>query len=782
MSTPLLKVSKNVDKVTKNIKKSERQAKKWQNSVIKGMDKVIKKAAKVSLAVAAMIGAFAVKVGFEGLKDLDEVSAKVKSIAKNALKIKQIRKDLLKASTKTGIDVTELGETQYSAISSGVRPDESLQASITAGKLAKAGFTDSNSALKMLTSTMNVYGLKGQKAMQGISDKLLVTQNLGVTTVAELSESMGSLTPIANSAGTNIDELMAGMASLTKNGLKTDEAVTNFKGILTSVIKPTKEAAETAKELGIDFSVSAIKSKGFGKFLEEIKEKTGGNTETMGKLFGNVRALSGALILTGKGINDFNTSLDAMENSAGATEEAYKTMTNTIGFKFEKMKNTVKNVFTGIMDTQSGTIGKMVDDFDNWVQNNEKTIELWVNKVGDAITQAVNFAISVGKWVKRNKDMIASIGTFLIALWGVIKIFGIVKKAVMAAQTVWLLLNGTIALTPIGWVIVGITALITAGILLWKNWDKIKSKLLELMPCLKDVGKFIKEHAIVLFEKMKQTVSTLKTTAIQPIIDIFNTKFAPALKTVGKLVGFLLQYIFIPFGIFIGQVFIARIKNAILFAIDIFKILFQSVSSVIQGIMLVFSGIIEFISGVFTGNWEKAWTGIKDIFGGIFQGLVGLVKAPINAIISMVNRVIRNVNDISNIKAPDWLPGIGGKKLGFSIPEIPTFARGGIAKRPSIFGEAGAEMAIPLKPNNPRSLSLLDQAERIIGRRQYNQNNTTIHNINTHNRLFGNNQRKEKEQVFHFHFHGDIYGMDDFKEKVMEVIVKIFKQNKPNTV
>ncbi|WP_243158354.1 phage tail tape measure protein, partial [Clostridium sporogenes] len=130
---------------------------------------------------------------------------------------------------------------------------------------------------------------------------------------------MGSLTPIAKSAGASIDEMLAGMASLTKNGLKTDEAVTALKGVFSSVIKPTEEAAKTAQQLGIDFSVSALKSKGFAKFLEEIKVKTGGNTETMGKLFGNVRALSGALVLTGKGFGDFNTSLDAMKNSAGLT-------------------------------------------------------------------------------------------------------------------------------------------------------------------------------------------------------------------------------------------------------------------------------------------------------------------------------------------------------------------------------------------------------------------------------------------------------------------------------
>ena len=254
ISQPLVKVSKNVDKVTREMKKSQNQIDKWKNKSVKAMDNVIKKSTKVGLAIGTAVGAVATKVGFEGLKELDGASAKVKSIAGSTLELKNIQKDLLKTSNKTGIAVEMLGDTQYSAISAGIKAKDSVMASVQASKLAVAGFTDSNSALSVMASTMNVFGMEGKKAMEDISDKLLVTQNLGVTSVDELASSLGSVTPIAKSAGLSLDDVLGSVASLTKGGLETSQAMTSLKGMISNVRKPSKQAQEEAQRLGLDFT------------------------------------------------------------------------------------------------------------------------------------------------------------------------------------------------------------------------------------------------------------------------------------------------------------------------------------------------------------------------------------------------------------------------------------------------------------------------------------------------------------------------------------------------
>lgn len=108
----------------------------------------------------------------------------------------------------------------------------------------------------------------------------------------------------------------------------------------------------------------------------------------------------------------------------------------------------------------------------------------------------------------------------------------------------------------------------------------------------------------------------------------------------------------------------------------------------VNAIKRIFGGIVDFVTGVFTGDWSRAWQGVVDIFGGIFEGIAAVAKAPINAMITLINGFIGGLN---NIKIPKWVPGIGGK--GFHIGKIPYLAEGGtILNGQAIVGEAGPEL------------------------------------------------------------------------------------------
>lgn len=97
----------------------------------------------------------------------------------------------------------------------------------------------------------------------------------------------------------------------------------------------------------------------------------------------------------------------------------------------------------------------------------------------------------------------------------------------------------------------------------------------------------------------------------------------------------------------------------------------------------IFTGIIDFITGVFSGNWSKAWQGIVQTLGGIFGGIVEVVKVPLNAVIGLINKAIGALNKIS-VDIPDWIPGVGGKTFGVNIPTISYLENGGILTQPTM--------------------------------------------------------------------------------------------------
>lgn len=121
----------------------------------------------------------------------------------------------------------------------------------------------------------------------------------------------------------------------------------------------------------------------------------------------------------------------------------------------------------------------------------------------------------------------------------------------------------------------------------------------------------------------------------------------------------------------------------------------ESIQAAVENVKAIFQNIIEFIDNVFSGNWSAAWQNIVNIFGNLFGMIVNLAKAPINGVISAINWVLSKINSIS-VTIPDWVPGVGGKTLGFNIPTIPQLAEGGVATSPTLaeIGEGGEPEAV----------------------------------------------------------------------------------------
>lgn len=178
---------------------------------------------------------------------------------------------------------------------------------------------------------------------------------------------------------------------------------------------------------------------------------------------------------------------------------------------------------------------------------------------------------------------------------------------------------------------------------------------------------------------IEQIFSLIVNTVLPGLIDAFTAWAPPILSIVVGLVEGIKAMLVILVEAF--KFAWALIENTVITALDIITIAITTFLNLLEH-------IIEFIVGVFTADWERAWNGIKGIFKSIMDGIVGIAVATVNGIIGAFNFLI---NKFGSFSIPDWVPGVGGK--GFSIPNIPMFAKG-TENTPDTFiaGEQGAEL------------------------------------------------------------------------------------------
>lgn len=177
-----------------------------------------------------------------------------------------------------------------------------------------------------------------------------------------------------------------------------------------------------------------------------------------------------------------------------------------------------------------------------------------------------------------------------------------------------------------------------------------------------------------------------------PIISEILTNVGTAVMTVAQIIA---QAIQIALPLIEGVISVVMTIGSVVIpaVLAAFNVAFGAISGILENVKGIFDGLINFITGVFTGNWSQAWEGVKQIFGNAFDALINLCKAPINAVIALINKAISGINGLG-LTIPDWVPVVGGKSFSINIPTIPMLAKGGFTNGPSIAGEAGREAVI----------------------------------------------------------------------------------------
>ena len=402
--------------------------------------------------------------------DFEDSMAKVSTIADaTEVPMDEMQKAILDLSNQTGISSEEIAQNVYDSISAGQKTGDAVNFVSNSTKLAKAGFADAGAALDVLTTIMNAYGLKASE-VTNVSDMLIQTQNLGKTTVADLASSMGKVIPTANAYGVSLDELCAGYAIMTANGVATAESTTYMNGMLNELGKSGTTVSETLKEkTGKTFKELMDSGMSLSDVLKIISDAATENNKSFGDMWSSSEAGKAGMILLGDSAENFNGVLEQMQNSAGATNTAFEKL-DTNSTKIKKATNELKN---DAIDLGTTLMEELAPIIENIAEKISQFTE-WFNGLSESEKQMI---IQIGL-------IVAAIGPLLIVLGTVVssgaKIIGgipVIAKGLSG-------LFGIIAANP---VLAIITAIVIAVFTLWTTCDEFREGVLEGIDILKTV-------------------------------------------------------------------------------------------------------------------------------------------------------------------------------------------------------------------------------------------------------------------------------------------------------
>lgn len=551
--TALNNYEKQLEEVNIKLKTGSEQLEKYADQTQKFGKKMTDAGKKMTAGVTTPIAGAGVAASKLAI-DFEDSMAKVSTIADTTkMPIDDLKVGIMELSSETGQSASELSEAMYQAISASVDTEKSVEFLSTAVQAAVGGFTDNATAVDGLTSVLNSYGLEAEY-VDKVANQMLITQNLGKTTFGELASSIGQVTPVAASLGVTTEELFSSLAVTTAQGLGTSESITALKAAMSNIIKPSKEAADAAEALGIDFSVSALQSKGWIGFLKDIREGLGKaapeyeklavsvengtkklkemenagkkNTEEYKKLkkevkssskelelltqandstiggfatmFGSVEGLNSVLMLTSEqGMQKYNEVMSEMGNNTTALQEAYDKMNETSGMQMQKAMNDIKNAGIEIGDNLLPIISELVSGIRDIVKKFSELDEAQQDNIIKiaALIAAIGPLLVVFGSVFGGISKIIGGSKDLIGLLvkGGPKVVDVFKTVEVGAKALW----GILAAHPIGAIITVIGILISAFIAAYNKceWfrngvDKFFGEAADLF---KSLGKKFKE-------------------------------------------------------------------------------------------------------------------------------------------------------------------------------------------------------------------------------------------------------------------------------------------------
>lgn len=599
-------------------------------------------------------------------KDYSSALAKLSTIADTTqTPLSDLDDSIMKLSDDTGISAAALAEASYDAISAGQSTEDAVGFVGKANVLARSGFTSMSTATDTLTTAMNAYGLSADQ-VSSVSDKLITTQNLGKTTVDELGASIGKVIPTAAMYGVNLDQLSAAYITTTKNGIGTAESTTYINGMLNELGKSGSTTSDILKEkTGKSFSELMNSGYNLSDVLQIVQDEADSSGKSLADMFGSQEAAKAAATIT-QHTTDFTSAVKELGNSAGTAQQAFDTLeASDPSIQFEKTKTAIQNcaisigqILMPIVQQVAGKIQELVQkfrDLDPETQQQIVMIAAIAAAIGPLIAIIGTLISSVGKIITFGGQIVSLVGS--ITTWmGTASTFitGTMIPAITGVVT---------AIGPFLLIAAAVIAVITAIIVVIKNWDAIV-----------EVAQFVWESFC---EKVSQLVTAFKeffTSAFQAIGSFFT-------------------------GIWNGIVSVAT--NAWSSIRNVFSTVGSFFTGIFQQAWNGITSIFNRLGGFFSGVWNSVTGIFKSAGMAIGNAISGAVKTAVNFVLSkaigIINGFIGAINAV--IGVINKIPGVSLSKI--SKLGVPQLERGGVLAKGQVglLEGTGAEAVVPLDQN-----------------------------------------------------------------------------------
>ena len=700
------------------------------------VEAVGKKFSIISGATGAVLGgSVALASNFQ------DAMAKVNTIADtSAVSLDDLSGKIMDLSNQTGISANEIADATYNAISAGQNTADAVNFVSNATSLAKAGFTDTGSAIDVLTTIMNAYGLEADK-VGSVSDMLINTQNKGKTTVAELSASMGKIIPTAKSMGVGLDQISAGYAIMTAKGIATAESTTYMNSMLNELGKSSTKVGQALKEeTGKSFQELVAEGKSVGDVLQILKDHANKSGVAFNELWGSAEAGKAGLTLLSDGAESFNAMAKDMTASTGATGEAMEKL-ETPSQKAKVAINELKNAGITLGQTALSALAPLIDK----VSQSVEKLTTWFSNLSPGVQQIIlavlAFITALGPVLIVIGKVISSVGTIMTIAPAIVSVISVIKGAVMA-------LNAVLMANPIILIITLIVALVGALVYAYNHCETFRNIVNSVFEKVKEVVGGVVSALVTFFtETIPNAFQSLKDK-ISPILETIKTVFETIWNGIVTVVSTCINTVktVITTVINIIKTVITTVWNAIkTVTTTVWNAIKLVIINPIKSAWETVKGVIDKIKNTITTVWNAIKTVTTTVWNGIKNAIIDPIKSAwetVKGVIDNIREKVKNIFDGIVPRLNISLPHISvhGGKAPFGIGgqgSLPSFhvnwnKLGAIFDKPTIFatdlgfqgvGEAGPEAVAPIdvlqkyvaEAVDNRNLNLERKLDQVIG-------------------------------------------------------------------